>query len=423
MNKINYSVLMDDEIKRISESGVKPKLLLHSCCAPCSSAPLEVLCCHFDVTVLYYNPNIYPESEYFKRSEEQERFCRDFLADERISFVAMEYDFESFRRISEGLENEKELGARCTACYRLRLEKCAEYASENDFDYFTTTLSVSPLKDAHRLNQIGSELAKKYNVKYLTSDFKKKNGYKRSCELSEQFGMYRQNYCGCVYSMVERYISGAKGFIFDVDGTLTDTMAFYETHLEDYLRTLGITPEPGLRDEIRGFTIAEAYRYIIKEYNISKTEEEVLADANKLFTAFYSNQAMLKDGVREFLEYAYSKGIKMCVATATDREYIKLMLKNQNIEKYFEFILTSPEVGRGKHFPDIYDICAERLGCDKRNSIVFEDAVHAVETAKKAGYTVFAVEEQYQKKFEDRIRQNSDIYVKSLKSLIDRSTL
>ncbi len=423
MNKVNYSLLMEAEIKKIDDEGIKPKLLLHSCCAPCSSAPLEELCRHFEVTVLYYNPNIYPESEFHKRSKEQEKFCTDFAKGGEISFVAAKYDSEDFCRVSKGFENEKELGKRCTQCYRLRLEKCAEYASQNGFDYFTTTLSVSPLKDAQRLNEIGLELSEKYNVRYLTSDFKKKNGYKRSCELSEQFGIYRQDYCGCIYSMVERYLARAKGFIFDVDGTLCDTMGFYETFLHDYLKGMGIEPKPGLRDEIRGFTIPEAFMYIMEEYNIPKPGHEILSDADRILSEFYSNQATLKDGVVEFLEYARSKGIKMCIATATNREYIELMLRHFNIEKYFEFILTSPEVGRGKKFPDIYNISAQRLGCTIGNTIVFEDAVHAVKTAKKEGYTVFALSDKYQKKFEDEIRLNSDIYVDSMSSLINRSEL
>jgi len=423
MCKVNYYQLMEKEIKSVVGKEKKPRLLLHSCCAPCSSVPVEMLCEFFEVTVLYYNPNIYPESEYHKRSREQERFCREYFGDKKTDFVALEYDGDEFKKIADGLENEPELGKRCTQCYRLRLEKSAQYAAQNGFEYFTTTLSISPMKDAHRLNEIGSELGKAYNVSYLYSDFKKKEGYKRSCEISERFGMYRQDYCGCVYSMVERYLARAKGIIFDVDGTLCDTMGFYENFLGEYLRKLGIEPKDDLREAVRGLTIAQAYRYIIKEYAITKPQEEIFADAGRMFADFYSNHALLKEGVREFMDYASGRGIRMCIATATNREYIELMMKNLGIEKYIEFVVTSPEVGKGKQFPDIYNTAAERLECNTKNVIVFEDAFHAVQTAKEAGYTVFAVKDEYQMKFEDEIRKYSDIYIDSMSSLIDRSNL
>ncbi|MCI8484253.1 MAG: epoxyqueuosine reductase QueH [Lachnospiraceae bacterium] len=186
-----------------------PKLLLHSCCAPCSSYVLEYLSCYFQITVFYYNPNIYPEEEYEKRVEEQRQFIRQFQQDRQtffyeIAFQEGVYEKERFYQMAQGLETVPEGGERCFRCYRLRLEEAARQAKGQKMDYFTTTLSISPLKNAEKLNQIGEELAQEYGVPYLVSDFKKKNGYKRSVELSEEYGMYRQDYCGCIFSMEER---------------------------------------------------------------------------------------------------------------------------------------------------------------------------------------------------------------------------
>lgn len=180
--------------------GKIPKLLIHSCCAPCSGYVLEYLSEYFSITILYYNPNIYPAEEFFKRLEEQKRLAREMKFKNPVSVIDMGYDPEEFFAAAKGYENEKEGGARCEKCFRLRLEKSAEIAKETGFDYFTTTLSISPLKNAEVLNQIGKELSEKYGIPYLFSDFKKKNGYKRSIELSKEYGLYRQNYCGCIYS-------------------------------------------------------------------------------------------------------------------------------------------------------------------------------------------------------------------------------
>lgn len=195
MIKVNYQKELEKEIK--SFNGEKKKLLLHSCCAPCSSYVLEYLKEFFDITVLYYNPNIYPHEEFYKRSEEQKMLCEKMGG---IKVVVSEEDPKIFYDKVKGYENEKEGGKRCFLCYELRLRKAAEYAKENGFDYFCTTLSISPLKNAEKLNEIGLKLEEEYGVKYLLSDFKKKNGYKRSVELSNEYGLYRQNYCGCVFS-------------------------------------------------------------------------------------------------------------------------------------------------------------------------------------------------------------------------------
>ena len=201
MNKINYQKVME---KIIDETCIKekrvPKLLLHSCCGPCSTYCIQVLSEYFDVTVFYYNPNIYPPEEYRLRADEQNRFISEFPTRNPVKFVEGVYDTDRFYAMAKGLEKVEEGGERCFKCYKLRLRESAEYAKNNGFDFFTTTLSISPLKNADKLNEIGQKLSEEYGVSYLFSDFKKKEGYKISTQLSAEYGMYRQNYCGCVFS-------------------------------------------------------------------------------------------------------------------------------------------------------------------------------------------------------------------------------
>lgn len=195
------------EMERITKSfapGDKPRLLLHSCCAPCSSAVLETVAPHFALTVYYYNPNIAPREEYQKRVDEQKRLLLQMPLPEPVNFLEGSYEPDCFLQAVKGLEMVPEGGARCEICFRLRLQKAAEAAKEGGFDFFTTTLTVSPLKNAPLLNQIGEEMAAKYGVRWLPSDFKKKEGYKRSITLSHQYGLYRQDYCGCAFSKRER---------------------------------------------------------------------------------------------------------------------------------------------------------------------------------------------------------------------------
>lgn len=201
--KENYQIILNKTIEEIQKKGTAPSLLLHSCCAPCSSYVLEYLSEYFNITILFYNPNISPEQEFIKRADELRRLISEMPLKCDVKFIEGTYDSDRFYDMSKGLEHMKEGGERCFKCYRLRLEEAAKAAKNGGFDYFTTTLSISPHKNAKALNQIGSELAEEYGVKYLFSDFKKKNGYKRSCELSEEYGLYRQNYCGCVYSRAE----------------------------------------------------------------------------------------------------------------------------------------------------------------------------------------------------------------------------
>ena len=184
--------------------GERPSLLLHACCAPCSSYVLEYLASHFHITLFFYNPNIAPEEEYRFRLDELRRLVREMGLYDDVCVLEVNYDPDHFESLARGKEALPEGGSRCADCYRLRLSETARVAAERGFDYMCTTLSISPYKNAAWLNAIGTEEAEAHGVKYLVSDFKKKNGYKRSCELSEQYGLYRQDYCGCVYSKAAR---------------------------------------------------------------------------------------------------------------------------------------------------------------------------------------------------------------------------
>lgn len=201
---INYQKVLEKTLEENQKNGKIPTLLLHSCCAPCSSYCLEYLSNYFYITVFYYNPNIYPDEEYKKRVEEQKEFIRKVPAKYEISFLEGAYDKEKFYAMAKGLEEVKEGGERCFLCYELRLREAAELAKRFGMDYFTTTLSISPLKNAAKLNEIGGMLEQEYGVSYLYSDFKKKGGYQRSVALSNEYGMYRQYYCGCVFSKNQR---------------------------------------------------------------------------------------------------------------------------------------------------------------------------------------------------------------------------
>ena len=203
MSKQNYQIWLDNRLKEISQDNSKPKLLIHCCCAPCSSYVLEYLNEYFNITLHFYNPNISPEAEYDYRAEELKRLVAELGLQDKIKFIFEKYEPAPFFEISKGLEDLPEGGERCFKCYELRLSKSAEMARTNNFDFFTTTLSISPHKNADKLNEIGGKLAKQHNVNYLYSDFKKRNGYKRSCELSTQYNLYRQDYCGCIYSKLE----------------------------------------------------------------------------------------------------------------------------------------------------------------------------------------------------------------------------
>ncbi|MGI6265110.1 MAG: epoxyqueuosine reductase QueH [Acutalibacteraceae bacterium] len=201
--KENYQLTLDRELERIRQSGRVPRLLLHVCCAPCSSYVLEYLTAYMDITLYDYNPNITPESEYRFRERELRRLIGEMPLPRAVGWQDAPYDPASFDAVAAGMEDLPEGGARCAACYRLRLERTFRQAAADGYDYVTTTLSISPYKNADWLNAIGRELAKRYGVPYLVSDFKKRDGYRRSCALSKQYNLYRQDYCGCIYSKKE----------------------------------------------------------------------------------------------------------------------------------------------------------------------------------------------------------------------------
>lgn len=203
MAKENYQLQLEQIIKQIEKNEHVPKLLLHSCCAPCSSYVLEYLSQFFDITVFYYNPNIAPPSEFDFRSKEQQRLIGELPQKHPIHYIEGKYDSDVFYAMAKGLEQAPEGGERCKKCFEMRLGESAKMAKDGDFDYFTTTLSISPHKNAQLLNEIGELLAQDFGVAYLHSDFKKKNGYRRSCELSNIYDMYRQDYCGCIFSKME----------------------------------------------------------------------------------------------------------------------------------------------------------------------------------------------------------------------------
>lgn len=193
---INYAKVLEEILKE----NKNKKVLLHSCCAPCSSYVLTYLTNYLDITVLYYNPNISPKEEYELRKQEQIKIINKLDKKHKIDYIDCDWENDRYEEVIKGLENEPERGSRCTKCFRLRLEKTAKMAKELGYDYFCTTLTLSPYKNAKLLNEIGFELEKKYDIKYLPSDFKKNEGYKQSIELSKKYNLYRQDYCGCIYS-------------------------------------------------------------------------------------------------------------------------------------------------------------------------------------------------------------------------------
>lgn len=204
MNALNYQKELEKLIDKNVQADYVPTLLLHSCCAPCSSYVLEYLTKYFSITDFFYNPNITLAEEYKKRTIELEKFISKFPASHKVTFLEGNYEPERYFAEIKGLEKEPEGGARCEVCFRLRLEEAAKMAKEHGMEYFATTLTISPMKNAALLNQIGQEVAEQYGVKYLPSDFKKKNGYKRSIELSREYDLYRQDYCGCAFSKAQR---------------------------------------------------------------------------------------------------------------------------------------------------------------------------------------------------------------------------
>ncbi|NLJ96818.1 MAG: epoxyqueuosine reductase QueH [Clostridiales bacterium] len=199
---MNYQLELDKIINSIINASLEtpPRLLIHSCCAPCSSYVLEYLSNYFAITIFYYNPNIFPEDEYVRRAKEQEQLIKSMTLKHPVTYIQGDYEPKKYYELVKGHEDDEEGGNRCFLCYSMRLEEAAKLAKEGGFDYFTTTLTISPHKNANKLNEIGKELGNIYKTSFLPSDFKKRNGYKRSIELSKEYGLYRQDYCGCVFS-------------------------------------------------------------------------------------------------------------------------------------------------------------------------------------------------------------------------------
>lgn len=200
--KENYQLQLDKEIEKLN--GERPELLLHSCCGPCSSYVLEYLTKYFDVTLLWYNPNIWPAEENDKRLHYQRKIIEELGLKDRVQILIPEYDHGRYLQVSSGLESEPEGGERCTECFRLRLRQAAEAASRLGLSWYCTTLTVSPHKNAEKINRLGREIGEEYGVRFLPSDFKKRNGYRRSIELSKEYGLYRQDYCGCEFALVQQ---------------------------------------------------------------------------------------------------------------------------------------------------------------------------------------------------------------------------
>ena len=204
MNPVDYQRKLDGILRDLEKRGEVPSLLLHCCCAPCSTYVLEYLSNYFRITTFYYNPNIFPEEEYQHRVAELKRFSAEFPTKYPVQFLEGNYEPAKYYAAVKGLEHDPEGGARCLKCFELRLGESAKVAKELGMDYFTTTLTISPMKDAAVLNEIGDKMAEKFGVRHLPSNFKKRNGFLRSTEICKIYGLYRQDFCGCVYSKMER---------------------------------------------------------------------------------------------------------------------------------------------------------------------------------------------------------------------------
>ena len=204
MNPVDYQRKLDGILRDLEKRGEVPSLLLHCCCAPCSTYVLEYLSNYFRITTFYYNPNIFPEEEYQHRVAELKRFSAEFPTKYPVQLLEGNYEPAKYYAAVKGLEHDPEGGARCLKCFELRLGESAKVAKELGMDYFTTTLTISPMKDAAVLNEIGEKMAEKFGVRHLPSNFKKRNGFLRSTEICKIYGLYRQDFCGCVYSKMER---------------------------------------------------------------------------------------------------------------------------------------------------------------------------------------------------------------------------
>lgn len=279
--KINYQLELEKIIKEIEREGKRPSLLLHSCCGPCSSYVLEYLSKYFLITVFYYNPNIYPSEEYWYRVEEQQKIIDITRAQNPIKMVTGPYDTKRFYDMAKGMEDVREGGQRCHKCYEMRLREAALLAQKEGFDYFTTTLSISPHKNSQVLNQIAKDLADQIGVKSLPSDFKKRGGYKRSCEITRDHGFYRQDYCGCIYSkmeMEERDLAKAKKELREKMKTISEGLD------SDYMKMADdiITEKILASREYKDAEIIFSYLGVRREIDTSKFIEKALEDKKRV---------------------------------------------------------------------------------------------------------------------------------------------
>ena len=384
----NYQKELDNIIDENRKAGIVPSLLLHACCAPCSSYCLEYLSQFFRITVFFYNPNIYPEKEYAYRAGEIRRLIKESEYVNEVSLIEGEFSPDEFYSAVKGLEGVKEGGERCFNCYELRLRKTAELCKNLGFDYFTTTLTISPLKNAEKINEIGERLAEEYGVKHLPSDFKKKNGYKRSIELSKEHNLYRQNYCGCVYSKRQPEYPFA---IFDLDGTLLDTLGDLHAAVNHALREFGF-PERSI-SEVRRF-IGNGVVKLMERSTPDGTDEKTDAECLKVFREYYlshmADTTAPYEGIIDLLKALRENGVKTAVVSNKLHPAVVGLC-----EDYFggliDVALGVAEESERKPAPVNVFRAMEKMGSDKGNTIYIGDSEVDVQTAENAGLPCIGV--------------------------------
>ncbi len=384
----NYQKELDNIIETNRKAGIVPTLLLHACCAPCSSYCLEYLSQFFRITVFFYNPNIYPEKEYAYRVSEIRRLISESEYVNEVSLIEGEFKPDEFYSAVKGLEKVKEGGERCFSCYELRLRKTAELCKEIGFDYFTTTLTISPLKNAEKINEIGEKLAEEYGIKHLPSDFKKKNGYKRSIELSREHNLYRQNYCGCVFSVRKPSYPYA---IFDLDGTLLNTLGDLHAAVNHALREFGF-PERSLA-EVRRF-IGNGVVKLMERSTPDATDEKTNAECLSVFREYYlshmADTTAPYEGIIDLLKKLREKGIKIAVVSNKLHPAVVDLC-----EDYFggliDVALGVAEESERKPAPTNVYKAMELMGADESNTVYIGDSEVDVQTAENAGLPCIGV--------------------------------
>lgn len=384
----NYQKELDNIIETNRKAGVVPTLLLHACCAPCSSYCLEYLSQFFRITVFFYNPNIYPEKEYTYRAGEIRRLIRESEYVNEVSLIEGEFSPDEFYSAVKGLEGVKEGGERCFNCYELRLRKTAELCKNLGFDYFTTTLTISPLKNAEKINEIGERLAEEYGVKHLPSDFKKKNGYKRSIELSKEHNLYRQNYCGCVFSKRQPSFPFA---VFDLDGTLLDTLADLHAAVNHALRQFGF-PERSI-SEVRRFIgngVVKLMERSTPDGTDESTNTECLGAFREYYLAHMADTTAPYEGIVDLLKKLRKNGVKIAVVSNKLHPAVVDLC-----EDYFSGLIdialgVAEETERKPAPVNVYK-AMELMGADKSNTIYIGDSEVDIQTANNAGLPCIGV--------------------------------